>query len=271
MNEISKRKFPEELNKMAENFNKSIVNELRTSIKSICKYYQLSIQDLCKLCDIDSTIMEALMNDSCDSDCLYDLRTISLLTLMSNGRLSVLNDTPSGKEFNEVNCIIKDYQDSKNPSKPVDETWENKVKQMLELFGVKNMGDMDHLLNAVKSVRNAINEFDLSEAENKKTDECCNSKCCCNGKSEAKDENKRTPIYVDEKGNFHSQEPYVSHGKSTDTPRYDETKKDSSFENKLKGLIYDSKTMDKPKEFEFTGNLDKIIPNILEFVTKKLF
>lgn len=259
MNENSKKNFPEELNKIAENFNKSIVNDLRTSIKSICKYYQLSPQDLCKLCDIDSTIMDALMNDSCDSDCLFDLRTISMLTLMSNGRLNVLNDTPSGKEFNEVNCIIKDYQDSKNPSKPVDETWENKVKQMLELFGVKNMSDMDHLLNAVKSVRNVINEFDLSEADNKKTDECCNGKCNCNRQTEAKNENKRSSIYVDEKGNFHSQEPYVANSNN---------KKET---NQVKGIVYDSETMDKPKEFEFTGNLDKIIPNILDFVTKKLF
>ena len=48
-------------------------------------------------------------------------------------------------------------------------------------------------------------------------------------------------------------------------------KKNDEKENVVKGAYYDSKTMDKPKEFEFTGNFDKIIPNILDFVTKKLF
>ncbi len=265
MNEISKRKFSEELNKMAENFNKSIVNELRTSIKSICKYYQLSIQDLCKLCDIDSTIMEALMNDSCDSDCLYDLRTISLLTLMSNGRLNVLNDAPTAKELNEVNCIIKDYQDEKNPPKKEIHGWDKKVMEMLEMFGVKNLDDMDHLLNAIKSVRNAINEYDKYDQ--------CDDKCECCKKDTPKSENKQEckhtygPLYVDEKGNFHSQEPYVFHDKNADTPRYEKLED----ENKVKGVVYDSETMDKPKEFEFSGSFDKIIPNILDFVSKKLF
>lgn len=264
---MSKRDYSQEMNKIAEEFNKPIVDELRQSIQNICKYYQLSIQDLCKLCDIDSTIMEELINGDSDNDCLYDLRTITLLTLLSNGKLNILNDTPSGKAFNDVNCIIKDYQDENNQiTKPVG-GWDDKIKQMLELFGVKNLNDMDHLLNAVKSVRNVINEYDLTDG--KKADECCNGNC--NRQTETKNENKRSPIYVDEKGNFHSQEPYTSYGKSTDTPRYDENEKKSTFENKLKGLIYDSKTMDKPKEFEFTGNLDKIIPNILDFVTKKLF
>lgn len=263
---MTKRNYSEELGKIAETFNKSIVEELKKSITNICKYYQLSHKDLGKLCDIDSTIMDAFMCNNVDNDCLYDLRTITLLTLLSNGKLNILADTPSAKELNEVNCIIKDYQDEKNPPKKEIYGWDKKVMEMLELFGVKNLDDMDHLLNAVKSVRNAISEYEKYDQCDDKC-ECCNSKCLGNGQTEAKNENKRSPIYVDEKGNFHSQEPYVSHGKSTDTPRY-ETSED---ENKVKGVIYDSKTMDKPKEFEFTGNFDKIIPNILDFVTKKLF
>lgn len=255
---MSKKDYSDKLNKIAEEFNKPIVEALKNSINNICKYYQISIQDLCKLCDIDTVIMEEFMNNDSDCDCLYDLRTISLLTLLSNGRLNILNDTPSGKAFNEVNCIIKDYQDEKNPPKKPVDTWDDKLKQMLELFGVKNLEDMDHLLNAVKSVRNAINEFDLTD-ENKSNKCCGDSKCNCQGKDKAKDEHKFGPLYVDEKGNFHSQKPYTNE------------KKNDEKENVVKGAYYDSKTMDKPKEFEFTGNFDKIIPNILDFVTKKLF
>ena len=261
---MTKRNYSEELGKIAETFNKSIVEELKKSITNICKYYQLSYKDLGKLCDIDSTIMDAFMCNNVDNDCLYDLRTITLLTLLSNGKLNVLADTPSAKELNEVNRIIKDYQDEKNPPKKEIYGWDKKVMEMLEMFGVKNLDDMDHLLNAVKSVRNAINEYEKYDQ--------CDDKCECCKKDTPKPENKQEckhtsgPLYVDEKGNFHSQEPYVSHGKSIDTPRYEKSEDD----NKVKGVIYDSETMDKPKEFEFSGSFDKIIPNILDFLAKKI-
>lgn len=264
MEEKNKRNYSKELNKIAEEFNKPIVEALKNSIQNITKYYQLSINDLCKLCDIDETIMSALTDDSCDADCLYDLRTIALLVLLSNGKLNILNDTPSGKAFNEVNCIIKDYQDEKNPEptkKPVD-GWDNMVKQMLELFGVKNLSDMEHLLNAVKSVRNTIDSFekynkiDNRNCECDKNCKCKENKTTTNVQPKTSDNNKQ--VYVDANGNFHSQKPYTNE----QTNDVDKADKDV-----VKGAYYDSETMEKPKEFEFTGNFDKILPNVVNLIS----
>lgn len=253
MSEMTKRNYTDELAKIARAFNKPIVADLKNSIEGICKYYQLTKNDLCQLCEIDENILNALMTEDCDNDCLYDLRTISLLTLLSNGNIHTLSDTPDGKMLNEVNRIIKDYQDEKNPPRKPAYGWDERIMDMLELFGVKNLDDMDHLLNAVKSVRNAINEYDLSDVNHKCTDECCKKEksndCKCNNNAQ------KEPVYVDVKGNFHSQKPYTS----------------TNNENKITGKYFDSTTMDKPKEFEFTGNFDKIFPNIMNFITKKLF
>lgn len=251
------KKYSDRLDEVAAEFNKPIINELKKSISNICKYYQLSTDDLCKLFNIEELYMKSLTNDKDDDiDCLFDLRTITLLTLLSNGRLSVLSDTPNGKMFNDVNCIIKEYQDEKNPPKKENQTWEEKAKQVLDLFGVKNLDDLDYLIKTAKKTRDIIeqrvsdkitkndNSTTRCECEKKNDDTCCHKN------------NKKEQVYVDANGNFHSQKPYTSN---------------SECDSKINGSYFDSSTMDKPQEFEFTGNFDKVIPTILEYLSKKLF
>lgn len=250
-------KYAEKLGKIAEEFNKPIVEDLRDSINGICKYYQLSKKDLCELCEIDESVFNALMSDGYDSDCLFDLRTISLLTLLSNGNIHTLNDTPDGKMLNEVNLIIKDYQDEKNPPKKVEYNWDEKVREMLKLFGVTNSEDLDHLLNAVKHVRGAINEYENSHNEKSCEDECC----CKKDKIEVKpvsnndSDSTKDTVYVDANGNFHSQKPYTANTATSDN-------------GTIKGEYYDSSTMKEPKLFEFTGNFDKLLPNFMKIISK---
>ena len=43
-----------------------------------------------------------------------------------------------------------------------------------------------------------------------------------------------------------------------------------SDQNKIKGFYYDRETMDKPEEFEFKFDVDKILPNLTEFVKNML-
>lgn len=252
------RNFQEELGNVAAEYTKPIANELRHSITNICKYYQLSIDDLCKLFDIKRDYMDEMLKDDSDNDCLFDLRTIGLLTMLSNGRLSVLCDTPSGKMFNDVNCIIKDYQDEKNPPKKETYDWNCKVKQILDLFGVKNSDDLDCLLNNVKNAYGAVEKYlsnsdqttQQEKVEKKEPDTCRNTNSCntCENK-------KKERLYVDANGNFHSQEPFKS---------------ETTNNSKINGSYFDSSTMDKPEEFEFTANLDHLIPNLLELIAKNL-
>jgi hypothetical protein len=243
----NERTFSRDLNELAEEFTKPIVDELRKAIKNIKDYYQISNEDIGKLLDIDEITMQAIVDGNPESDVLLDLRVISLLTLLSNGTLHVLCDSPSGKQINDVNKIIKDYQDYQDYlNKPIDKKdeksdWNEKVKQIFDLLGVKNLDDLDCMLNSVKNICSSINMEENHDGK------CDKNKCKCNT-------NERKPIYVDSKGNFHSQENYTA-------------KKD---ENVVKGSYFNSDSMDKPEEFEFMGNLDELIPNLLEFIGKSL-
>ena len=259
MTDKTKRFFADEVGSCAEDFTKAIVDELRNSIENIKKYYKLSDEELCELLGVH----ENYLNDMCnheDADCDIDLRTIGILTLLSNGRLSVLTDTPNGEMFNKINRIIKDYKDEKEPKDESNEIVD-KISEVLKMFGVNTETDLDNLLKAVKDVRGIINKYD------DKTD----NKCCKCNKTEAKENGKTSkrihidseptesePIYVDEKGNFHSQKPYKAEDCKTNE------------DNKVSGYVYNSKTMDKPEIFNFKGSLDKIIPTFYEMISRIL-
>ncbi len=234
--------FTKTLHEYAKDFNKPFVDGIRESINKIKERYCMSNGDLADLLDMDEAYINTLTDkEDNDVDCNIDLRTISILTLLW-GNLHVLTDTPSGKMYNNVNTLVKNYMDDKYPQ-PKEDKWNDKVKQILNLFGVTDEDDLDHLLNAVAQVRGAINEYDKS----------CKENCTC--------EKEKDPVYVDEKGNFHSQKPYKA---------CDCKKEDCKYNEKVKGVIYDSENMEKPETFEFTGSLDKLIPNVVDFLSKIL-
>lgn len=249
MNDELKRKLVNELGECAQEFNKSIVNELQNSIEGIEKYYNLTDEELADLLDVPEKYF-INMFDTEDADGDIDLRTISILTLLSNGRLSVLTDTPSGEFYNRVNLIIKKYKDNENSEDKSNEIT-NKIVEILNMFGVKTESDLDGLLAAVTNVKGLIDDCEHKERQNK-----CNCHNC--------DKNETKPnktVYVNENGNF-------------SLSKQDMTEKECNQENEnkssVKGFIYDSQTMDKPKEFDLKDNLDKLIPVFNDFF-KKLF
>lgn len=248
MNE-KKRDYATELDLLAEQFDADIINELKMVVGKIKEFYQITDGDLAELLDVDKSYLDGLFNSETAAIEL-DLRTISLLTLLSNGRLTVLTDTPSGELYNKVNRVMKDFHDERYPE-PQKMDISDKVLAILNLFGVKDEDDLDHLFNAVKEVRGAINEYDKTHKDEKKDvtkNLSCNKPCC--NKKEADQNNKVK--YVDENGNFQ-----------------DCNKKECN-DTKVKGAYYDSNKMDKPEQFEFTGSFDKLIPNFINFLNKIL-
>ena len=247
MNE-KKRNYTKELDLLAEQFDADIINELKRAVGKIKEFYQISDSDLAELLDVDKSYLDGLFNSE-TAAIEIDLRTIALLTLLSNGRLNVLTDTPSGELYNKVNRVMKDFHDEKYPE-PTKIDINDKILAILNLFGVKDEDDLDHLFNAVKQVRGAINEYDKCNCERKDTNE--NSKCnkpCCDKKES--DQNNKVK-YVDENGNFQDNIKKMC----------DESKA------KMNASFYDSEKMDKPEEFEFTGSFDKLIPNFMKFLNK---
>lgn len=256
------RNFANELAQCAHDFTKPIVNEMKKSVEKIEKYYSLNDKELAYLLNVDiptlNNFKTGFENDE-NLDYLIDLHTIALLTLLSNGRLSILTDTPSGEEFNKVNRIIKDYKDCIEPA-PTTSQISDKIMQVLKMLGVNTEEDLDGLLKTASDIKNIIDNYDKVDEAKLKCD-CENH--CQNHQSkkpvepnENKDK-KRIKIggdnstkYVDENGNFLSSKP--------------------SDQNKIKGFYYDRETMDKPEEFEFKFDVDKILPNLTEFVKKML-
>lgn len=244
MNE-KKRVYANELDLLAEQFDADIINELKTAVSKIKDFYQITDSDLAELLDVDKSYLDGLF-DSKTAAIEIDLRTIALLTLLSNGRLNILTDTPSGELYNKVNRIMKDFHDERYPE-PKNLDINDKILSILNLFGVKNEEDLDHLFNAVKQVRGAINEYDKCNCEKKvigghAIEPHCKKEC---------DQNNKVK-YVDENGNFQD----CSKKKCDDT--------------KVMGSYYDSEKMDKPEQFEFTGSFDKLIPNFMNFLNKLL-
>lgn len=245
MNE-KKRDYMKELDLLAAQFDGDIVNELKMVVNKIKEFYQISDSDLAELLDVDKTYLDNVFNSS-TAALELDLRTISLLTLLSNGRLTVLSDAPSGELYNKVNRVMKDFHDERYPELEKNEI-NDKILAILNLFGVKNEDDLEHLYNAVKQVRGAINEYDKCNCEKKVIGghaiaPHCNKKEC--------NQNNNTK-YVDDNGNFQN-----CNNKECDN-------------TKVKGSYYDSNKMDKPEEFEFTGSFDKLIPNFVNFLNKIL-
>lgn len=248
MNE-KKRDYANELDLLAEQFDADIINELKMAVGKIKEFYQITDVDLARLLDVDKSYLDGLF-DSKTAAIEIDLRTIALLTLLSNGRLNVLTDTPSGELYNKVNRVMKAFHDERYPE-PQKMDISDKVLAILNLFGVKDENDLEHLYNAVKEVRGAINDYDKTHKEEKKNnceDEYC-SKSCCN-KKEADQNNKIK--YVDKNGNFQN------------------CNKKECNDTKVKGSYYDSNKMEKPEQFEFTGSFDKLIPNFINFLNKIL-
>lgn len=245
MNE-KKRNYATELDLLAEQFDADIINELKIAVGKIKEFYQINDSDLAELLDVDKSYLDGLFNGK-TSAIELDLRTMSLLTLLSNGRLTVLTDTPSGELYNKVNRVMKDFHDERYPE-PTKIDINDKILAILNLFGVKDEDDLEHLYNAVKEVRGAINEYDKCNCEKKVIGghaiaPHCNKKEC--------NQNNNTK-YVDENGNFQN-----CNDKECDNA-------------KVKGSYYDSNKMDKPEEFEFTGSFDKLIPNFVNFLNKIL-
>lgn len=245
MNE-KKRNYATELDLLAEQFDADIINELKMAVGKIKEFYQINDSDLAELLDVNKSYLDGLFNGETTAIDL-DLRTISLLTLLSNGRLTVLTDTPSGELYNKVNRVMKDFHDERYPE-PTKIDINDKILAILNLFGVKDEDDLDHLFNAVKEVRGAINEYDKTHKD-EKNDVTKNLSCSCT-KKEADQSNKIK--YVDENGNFQN------------------CNKKECNDTKVKGSYYDSNKMEKPEQFEFTGSFDKLIPNFVNFLNKIL-
>lgn len=262
MDNKSTRNFADELAQCAHDFTKPIVNELKKSVEKIEKYYSLNDKELAYLLDVDiptlNNFKTGFENDE-NFDYSIDLYTIALLTLLSNGRLSVLTDTPSGEGFNKVNRIIKDYKDCIEPA-PTTSQISDKIMQVLKMLGVNTEEDLDGLLKTASDIKNIIDNYDKVDEAKQKCD--CENRCQNHQSKKPVEPNenkdkKRIKIggdnstkYVDENGNFLSSKP--------------------SDQNKIKGFYYDRETMDKPEEFEFKFDVDKILPNLTEFVKKML-
>lgn len=262
MDNKSTRNFADELAQCAHDFTKPIVNELKKSVEKIEKYYSLNDKELAYLLDVDiptlNNFKTGFENDE-NLDYSIDLYTIALLTLLSNGRLSVLTDTPSGEGFNKVNRIIKDYKDCIEPA-PTTSQISDKIMQVLKMLGVNTEEDLDGLLKTASDIKNIIDNYDKVDEAKQKCD--CENRCQNHQSKKPVEPNENkdkkhikiggdnSTKYVDENGNFLSSKP--------------------SDQNKIKGFYYDRETMDKPEEFEFKFDVDKILPNLTEFVKKML-
>lgn len=152
---------------------------------------------------------------------------------------------------------MKDFHDERYPE-PKTLDINDKILSILNLFGVKNEEDLDHLFNAVKQVRGAINEYDQCHKDEKKNN-CEDGYCtkpCCNKKEDTQNNKVK---YVDLNGNFVNEK---GNKQNCDNKECNDTK--------VKGSYFDSNKMDKPEQFEFTGSFDKLIPNFINFLNKIL-
>lgn len=246
------------LHQVAKEFDKNIVNDLRNSITNIKSYYSLTNEDLAELLDLHVDYINGMFDDDADVDTDIDLRTMSLLTLMSNGKLSVFNDSPSGAMYNAVNCSIKAYHDDKYPQpKQVSDTWYDKVKDILNMFGVTSDDDLDRLREAVSKVRGIIETYDESHPESKENK--------ISNKMHGAD--KKGELYFDDKGNFSTQKPCSSNDNTCHCKKdCVENNTNANDNGTVKGVFYDSENMDNPKEFEFKANLAKDFPSFLKFL-----
>lgn len=233
MDNKTKQKFTSELSRCAQEFNKPIVDELKRSIENIKAYYGLSNSELAELLGMSEVYLNTMFdNEGADSD--IDLNTISLLTLLSNGRLSVLTDTPSGELYNKINRVIKDYKDATAPKTG---TITDKIIKVLNMFGVTNEDELDNFLNTITNINGIIEDHDT-----------------CQPKNTTDKPSKEETVYVSPNGKFSNKTP--------------ESKTDN--DDKVKAYYYDSQTMDEPEEFEFKVSLDQAIPSLLKLIKKIL-
>lgn len=252
------------LHKVAKEFDKNIVDDLRNSITNIKFYYNLTNDDLAELLDLHVDYINNMLDGNADVDTDIDLRTMALLTLMSNGKLSVFNDSPSGAMYNAINCSIKAYTDDKYPQPKIEwtyqvsDSWYDKVKDILNMFGVTNDDDLDRLREAVSKVRGIIETYDESHPESKEN-KIPNEMCGVD---------KQGELYFDDKGNFSTHKPRILNG-STCHCKKDcaENSINANDNDTIKGVFYDSENMDKPKDFEFKINLAKDFPSLVKFFT----
>lgn len=250
------------LHQVAKEFDKNIVNDLRNSITNIKSYYNLTNDDFAELMDIPVEHINDMFDDDADVDTYIDLRTMSLLTLMSNGKLSVFNDSPSGAMYNAINCSIKEYHDDKYPQPKIEctykvsDSWYDKVKDILNMFGVTNDDDLERLREAVSKVRGIIETYDESHPETKENK--------IPNKMHGVD--KKGELHFDDNGNFSTQKPCSSNDSTCHCKKdCTENNTNTNDNDTVKGVFYDSENMDNPKEFEFKANLAKDFPSFLKF------
>lgn len=254
------KNFTQILHGYAREFNKPFVEGIRESINKIKERYGMTDEDLSLLLDDDVTKLTDETYDPIDvnTDAIIDLRTISILTLLWPN-LHVLTDTPSGKMCNDVNTLVKEYMDEKHPQpKQVSDTWYDKVKDILNMFGVTNDDDLDRLREAVSKVRGIIETYDESHPETKEN-KIPNKMCGGDKKGE---------LYFDDNGNFSTQKPRILNDNTCHCKKdCVENNTNTNDNGTVKGVFYDSENMDKPKEFEFKTNLAKDFPTLFKFFT----
>lgn len=148
---------------LATRYHKKLASEVRGILYNLKSTWNWTNADLAYFLDTNENRIEDILSEYWDGR--MSAKTFVRINLLTMGKFNMPGCEMSYKDTESMKGIISSFQETKVPPR----TREEKIQDVLDLFGVTDDTSLDRLISAIVDVRKAINKVDsdiLKEEDN---------------------------------------------------------------------------------------------------------
>lgn len=169
---MSKDEIKVEFDELATKYHKNLASEVRGILYNLKATWNWTNADLAYFLDTTENRVEDILSEYWDGR--MSAKTFVRIQLLTMGSFNMPGCKLTNEAKEKMTHIIAAFQETKIPPR----TREEKIQDVLDLFGVTDDDSLDRLISAIVDVRKAVSsaENDMNET----LDDCkCNNDCKC--------------------------------------------------------------------------------------------
>lgn len=168
---MKKEEIKEEFDILSAKYHSKLASEVRGMLYNLKSTWNWTNEDLAFFLDTNENRIEDILSEYWDGK--MSAKTFAKINLLSLGEFGMPGCNLNQNDKSDMCGILGNFQSLKAPKKTRDE----KIQDILDLFGVTDDNSLDRLLSAIVDVRKAIAKADeeLPNANSEKDGHCkCN-------------------------------------------------------------------------------------------------